>query len=345
MQIWDIINPLDATAFVRMLPDQLPNSLSSVLPDRTVPHNKSRRAMMQRNNVTAKFRSYDAETPIGQRPDTITVTEWQLPPIGQKLPVGEEETLRLQLEISGGSPSAMAALIQQMYDDMEQNVRAIRNRVELARGDLLTDGKFTLTDENGLTLEADWGVPATHTVTPGTKWDANGGTPLSNEKTYVQTLLVDGIGQGPDWVLASTAGINALLANAEYRAAAYPLAPSPPTLAGLGQLNNVRAEHNLAPITRYDHKVSVDGSVTSVIDPKLFIMGIRGFGEFQWGISAESLELARGSNGAFTVSDAPGLVSAVYRQIEPVRSWTKTSGVGMPVVAEPKGLVVVHALT
>jgi hypothetical protein len=345
MQIWDIINPLDATAFTRMLPDMLPNSLNSVVPARTVQANKSRRAKFSRTNVTAKFRSYDAETPIGQRPDVVTVTEWQLPPIGQKLPVTEGEMLRLQLEMSGGSPSALAALVQQMWDDFEQNVRAIRNRAELAIGDLLMDGKFTLADENGLTLEADWGLPDTHIVTPGTKWDQAGATPLTNEKTYIQTLLIDEIGTEPAWVRASTACINALLANAEYRAAAYPLAATPPTLSGLAQLNAVRAEHNLPPITRYDHKLSVDGATTSVIDTKKFIIGIDGYAEYQWGISAESLALVRRSNGAFLVTDAPGLVSAVYTEEDPVTSWTKTSGVGMPVVSEPKGLIVVNALT
>ena len=345
MQIWDIISPLDATAFTRYLPDHLPNSLNMFLPDRNVQSNKSRRAKFSRTNVTAKFRAYNAETPIGRRPDVIQTTEWQLPPIGQKLPVAEEEALRLQLEMSNGSPAALAALVQQMFDDFEQNVRAIRNRAELARGDLLQDGKFTLQDENGLTLEADWGLPDTHIVTPGTKWDQTAATPLTNEKTYIQTLLIDEIGISPAWAIASTAAINALLANAEYRAAAYPLAASPPTLAGLTQLNAVRAEHNLPPIHRYDHKLSVDNVTTNVIDPKKFILGIDGYGEYQWGISAESLQLVRRSAGAFVVTDAPGLVSAVYTEEDPVTSWTKTSGVGMPAVSEPAGLVVVNALT
>ena len=39
------------------------------------------------------------------------------------------------------------------------NVTAGMAIMELARGDVLTDGKFTLNGEGGLILEADFGVP------------------------------------------------------------------------------------------------------------------------------------------------------------------------------------------
>ncbi|MER6734624.1 major capsid protein [Streptomyces puniciscabiei] len=43
---------------------------------------------------------------------------------------------------------------------MERHVEAINSRLELAAGDVLTDGKFSLSGENGLTLDVDFGVPA-----------------------------------------------------------------------------------------------------------------------------------------------------------------------------------------
>jgi len=39
--------------------------------------------------------------------------------------------------------------------------------MEQARGDVLTDGKFTLAGEGNLYMEADFGVPANHFVSPG----------------------------------------------------------------------------------------------------------------------------------------------------------------------------------
>jgi hypothetical protein len=41
--------------------------------------------------------------------------------------------------------------------------------MEQARGDVLTDGKFTLTGEGGLFMEADYGVPGGNLVTPAAR--------------------------------------------------------------------------------------------------------------------------------------------------------------------------------
>src|SRR5690606_5524515 len=88
--------------------------------------------------------------------------------IGQKLLLSEYE--RLQLARMQGARTD--SLTGQIYDDEEINTRAIRLRMELARGDVLQDGKLTLTDENGLTIEADFGVPNEHIVNPdGADWD------------------------------------------------------------------------------------------------------------------------------------------------------------------------------
>ena len=66
-----------------------------------------------------------------------------------------------------------------IIDDIENHVRAIRARLELAAGDLLTDGKFSLVDENGLTLEADFQVPTAFLPTAATLWtDTANSTPL-----------------------------------------------------------------------------------------------------------------------------------------------------------------------
>jgi len=40
------------------------------------------------------------------------------------------------------------------------NEQQNEGRMEQARGDVLMDGKFTLSGEGGLTMEADFGVPA-----------------------------------------------------------------------------------------------------------------------------------------------------------------------------------------
>jgi hypothetical protein len=62
---------------------------------------------------------------------------------------------------------------QLLYDDVERHVEAINPRRELAAGDVLTDGKLALVGENGLTLDVDFGVPASNMPTVAKLWPAS----------------------------------------------------------------------------------------------------------------------------------------------------------------------------
>jgi hypothetical protein len=92
----------------------------------------------------------------------------QLPPLGTSLSMGEYERIQVEFASVGGTndersstPSTTTPII------LTGEVLA---RMEQARGDVLTDGKFTLAGEGGLYLEADFGVPAGNFVAPGTLW-------------------------------------------------------------------------------------------------------------------------------------------------------------------------------
>lgn len=335
MQLWDLIPAPDATAFSRVVPDELPDSLARFLPDREIQGVKSRVARRTRTNVVAKYRAYNAETPIGERPEAIALTEVTLPPIGQKLLITEWETL--WLEVNSGGGGALAGMIDQAYDDIQSSTTAVRNRIELARADLLVDGKFTLAAENGLTLEADYGLAVSHKPTTGTSWaDPVNSTPLTDEKAWTATLKTDA-GRAPIAALASSTVIGYLLKSNEYRAAFWGgMAPSQPNL-NLAQLNQLRRDNGLAPLVEYDHQLSVGGVTTRLIPVDKLILICDNIGETQWGITAESLELV-GSNAVdFTRRDAPGLFAAVYREPDPVTGWTKVGGVCMPVAADVDG--------
>src|SRR5690606_29219585 len=56
----------------------------------------------------------------------------------------------------------------------------VYNRVELAWGDVLADGVFSI-EENGVKQQIDFGVPGDQIVAPGTLWsDTTTSTPLSD---------------------------------------------------------------------------------------------------------------------------------------------------------------------
>ena len=67
-------------------------------------------------------------------------------------------------------------------------------------------------------------------------------------------------------------------------------------------------------------------------------------GETVWGITAEALELAGLDNPELTYQPLPGLVGAVMKTFDPVHTWTKVGGVVMPVIYDPRKLLVADVI-
>lgn len=338
MELWNAFaNPADITYFARNLPDNNVDNLAQILPDRTIQGIKTRQVRRTTTRVAARYRAWNAETPIGQRPDTITVTEVSLPPIGEKLPLTEFDLLMLATA-GQVTPGMSSQVLEAIYDDAERIVNSIRNRVALARGDFLNDGKFTLTAENGLTMEYDAALAGTHAPTAGTLWSTVAtATPITNEKAWIKVITDDG-GDPPAYALTSSAVLTLLCQNVEYKAYQYPLVTSPPTLTP-AQVNQVRAANSLPPLLINDYSVSVDGSTTRLIPANKFILAAGNVGETQWGVTADALELV-GSNAVdMTFADAPGLFGAAWKSNDPATKWTKVTGTVMPVAGDINGLV------
>lgn len=333
MFVYDLVDPADLTSYAREVPFPSNYDLNTILPDQEIQDVEYEIETTTRTNTTARFRAYDAETPIGKRPIAQQTVRGMLPPIGQKLQLGELQ--RILLERARGANTNR--LIDQAYSDTATNVRAIRARMELARGDVLTDGKFTLTGENGLTLEVDFGVPAGNIVAPGTLWsNLASSTPLSDELVWVQDYL-DLNGEAPGRRRTSTRVLNYLVRNAEYRAAYFQGASSQPTLTPV-QLNQIRSDFNLPPIEVSDTKVDVDGTTTRVIPDDRFLMlpaNASDLGNTKWGITAEGLELVNEQNPRIELKDAPGIVALTLKTFDAVSVWSKATAVGMPVLANP----------
>jgi hypothetical protein len=151
------VSPDALTEYVRNVPTPVNQILNQVLPDRHFTKNKIDVSVLTRRGRTARFRAFDANVHKTSR-DTAVINTVKLPPLSDSISMGELESLELELARNEGSN--MQSLIEQMYDDAGNLTRNIQRRMELARGDVLTDGKFTLAGEGGLTLEADYGVPA-----------------------------------------------------------------------------------------------------------------------------------------------------------------------------------------
>jgi hypothetical protein len=346
MIVDDFVQPEVLTGFVREVPTPANLVLNQILPDRLIGNVEAAIDQLTRTNRAAQFRSFDAETPIGQR-DSFQRSKIKLPPLGQKLPIAEQETLMLERVRTGGDNRD--AYVEAIYDDAATLVGNVRRRMELARGDVLADGTFTLAGENGLTLAADFGVPSGNKVTAGTPWsDHADATPLQNFKAWIDAY-VDLVGEKPGKVVTSNTVINNLLLCGEIRDLFNrgTTLTGGPNLLTPGQLNQVLQAYGIPPIFEYNTKINMDGTNRRVISDDLVIMVPENpldLGYTAWGITAESLALATGQNPGLAFTDLPGIVGVVMKDGDPVQTWTKVAGVGMPLLTDARRLFVADVL-
>jgi hypothetical protein len=332
--------PDDLTTFVRQVPQPANFVLNQILPDVQVNTNRVDVGIITRTNRTARFRAYDANLHVAQR-DTGQVSSIQLPPLSDTLAMGELERLKIEYARTGGTNTS--AFIDAIYNDAEQLTRNVLHRMEQARGDVLVDGKFTLTGEGGLTIEADFGLPAGNLVTPGTLWSTTAtADPLNDMQGWVTYYIsVNGYAPGGQWVSRQT--MTQLLSNQTLRNAAGTLIGAASFLSR-DQIDMSLASHMLPPILGvYDSMVDVDGTPTRILpaNKSIFVppQGVP-FGRTVWGLTATSLELVNSSETELSFEDAPGIVGVVEKSGPPYREYTFVDAVGMPILDNPKALMV-----
>lgn len=337
MLIYDYVDPAVLTADVREEPEPATYGLNAFLPDRERVDVKASWTEVTQTNRAATFRSWDAETPIGKR-DQASRKSIQLPPLGEKYVLDEYERLELD-RLRGANTDE---IVEAVYNDARRGARAIRARMELARGDVLTDGKFTLAGENGLVLEVDYGVPAGNLVNPaGADWDDHAtSVPVTDLLTWLEAY-VDITGGLPAAIVTSRSVVGDLLMNEEIRTMSRggvgTIAPSSVSRSDLNALFDGR---DIPPIVTYDARVDVDGVTTRVIPANKVIFVPPGdeLGSTDWGVTVEGLGLVK--DARIQLSEAPGIVAVNLEQGDPARLWTKATAVGMPILRNPKRLFV-----
>jgi hypothetical protein len=334
------VTPDALTAFTREVPTPADQVLNQLLPDREINKNVVDFSEFTRTNRTARFRAFDGRLHVSER-DSSVIKQVKLPPLSSSLSMGELERLQLEFARTGGTNNA--AIVDAIYDDATNLTREVRARMEQARGDVLTDGKFTLAGEGGLVLEADFGVPASHFVAPGILWSSTGtATIIANESAWVDTYVATN-GFAPGGQVVSRRVLNYMLQNAELRTLAASLSGTPGLITRPG-LDAALAAYSLPPIVMvYDTVVDVDGQTTRVIpdDRVLFVPpNVADLGYTAWGVTATSLELVSSNEAELSFANAPGIVGVVEKSGPPYRQWTFVDAVGMPILANPKLLMI-----
>lgn len=334
------VTPDALTTFVRRVPSPANFVLNQLLPDRYFDRNTIDFAELTRTNRTARFRAYDGRLHVSER-DVSTSKQVKLPPLSTSVSTGELE--RLQLEFARTQGTNQAAIVNAIYDDATNLTGEVIARMEQARGDVLVDGKFTLTGEGGLFLEADFGVPAGNLVAPGTLWSTTAtATVLSDMITWTDAYTALN-GFRPGGYVTSTRVARFMQRNTEMINAIAGSAAGRSRVTATQLADQLDAETLPPLLFTYESKVDVDGVTTAVIpdDRIIFVPPTPSdLGYTAWGLSATALELVNAAVVDMSFEEAPGIVGVVEKIGPPYRESVFVDAVGMPVLAQPKLLMV-----
>lgn len=332
--VTDLIDPTDLINYVRQFDLEVlrPDAqlrLQEWLPENTIEdlEYRVRRGTLM-DTDTAEFRAFDTPAPMTDRAG-VSYIRGKLGPVSRQIPLGEEEFLRARSLMEDSDDP----IIDAIYDDSERMIRAVQTRMELARGDVINDGKVTIV-ENGLVLEANFGRAAAMSKTSGTVWTNPAAPMLTDMLGWVQNYI-DQNGVAPGTLMMSQQRLGNMALNAEMRAYAAANGTTPARI-NRATIDNIFATEGLPEIELYDTQVRVNKTRTRVLPAnKVFLMPPAGerLGETLYGTTAEALLLRQ--RGLIDREVAPGIVAVITVSEHPVQTFTVGTAIAMPTMPNP----------
>lgn len=332
--ILELLNDVESTFIAREVPEPVANPLSQILPDVTQEGTEAEIVKGTVKYSIAQYRAFNAEAPIGKRDAELVSSRLTLPPLSQKLPLDEKLIRKLQ---ESNTDSAVNAFVKKTFDDVVNNVVAIRYRVEKARGEFLSTGKVVI-DENGVKETFDFDLPSSHKPTASILWSDPTADIISDERAWIELVTDDAL-VAPTTATVPRALMAFLATNNSYKNAIYPGQTTAPTLTP-DQVNQVRAMYNLPALNEYTGKVPGSSGTTNVLPQNVYILTTDTVGDTRWGETTESYELANSNSVDFASEDRPGITVNSWKVPDPVARWTKASAVVLPVAKDINGLLV-----
>jgi len=331
--IYDLVDPVVLTQYVREYDNEVLRNqmaLEQFLPNTPNPELEYRVTRSSFRDVdVALYRAFDTQPRMTGRQGFSSI-RGELVPVSRQIPLGEEEMLRLRaIQNAQGQEGMMNAI----YADAERMIRSVQMRLELARGQVLTTGKFTLA-ENGLNIEADFGMKSSHKPVAAASWATASTDILADLLTWMQ-LYVDDTGVEPALLMMSRTVLGYMYNNTKMREAAA-FAGTTPSRLNNEMIDAIFAANGLPPVMLYDTKARVEGTITSIIptDKVLFLPSSdEPIGATHYGITAEAIKLAE--KGLMTAADMPGVVCVALEQESPVQTYTLASAIAVPVLPNP----------
>ena len=282
--------------------------------------------------TAASVHAFDSEAAIGVRPAFERVTTEKLL-IKEK--INQSERLRLLLN-HGVSESN---LIGYVFDDMGRLADSVKTRTEIAKMDVMSTGQMAI-KENGLDFTIDFGVNKKKTLVG---WEDPEHDILGDIADMVQMAL--DAGYVVNAAMLSTKMRNYMLKNNGINKMANGVnyAGMVVTPVQLDNLLNIlhgitlTINDDLYGVASADNKTRTSKRFFPDNVFTLYIAGNGGrIGTGLWGVTPEE-----DAQGAFTdMSEKQFITISQWATQDPVAEWTKASGVFIPVLPNPYGVVI-----
>ena len=281
----------------------------------------------------AMVHGFDTEAAIGSRKNLERVTVEKLL-IKEKINLSE----RMRLLLDHGVRET--ALLDSLFDDMNNLAESVKTRTEAMKMEALQTGKVTV-NENNVNLSMDYGVPKSNVVTGD--WSKADADILGAIQTWIDLGAENG--QTLTKGVTSTKIMRAIQKNTAVQTAIRG-ATGAGTFTSVQQVNTLLSDM-FGGLTlavddeRYSERPDKAGKRKShrfFAENALSLFAPQNdgtAGNGLWGVTPEE-EAA----GPYTEKSAYQFITmARWQTADPVATWTKASGMFIPVLPNPNGLV------
>lgn len=314
---------------------------SRLLPDRKTQYIEAEYTRLAENGnlpTVAMIHGFDTEAHIGSRvPFERVETESLL--IKEKINISE----RLR-RITRGLDMQMDSVRRYVFDDIARTAESVVSRVEKAKMEALATGKMTI-NENNVSMVVDFGVPDDQKVTA--KWAVAAADILGDIDTWV--TIANSKGQTPTVALTSKKVFSLIQRNVSVQKAIFGVNGTG-VLPSLAQVNNLLAQQFDGLTVQIDEeRYGIIGSTENPMTvtqgrffpEDKFVLLSTGYdgsvGTGLWGVTPEELE----QGGAFDEKRQQQFVTCTrWDTPDPVATWTKASGVFIPVLPNVYGHII-----
>lgn len=304
--------------------ERVDNKLSEVLPTENVDGITITLMSGEDGRVeVAEYRAFDAETSFGHTGGSGKRQTVELAPLGQQARVSEYDRL---VQRNAATPERVKEILGKRAVNLG---RAVADRLEMARGQVLQTGKLTI-NENGFNAEVDFQRDPTMQVNAATPWSDPTVDVVEEYARWVDAY-VDLNGEVPAQALASRQVINAFKKSDVFGT----IVSGPDAVyqrrVSLADVQAFLTEEGLPTLKEYNRKVMRNGANVDVLDPDYMVFvpsATSGAGSTAMGTTLESLSPRYG----IVAGEEAGIVVGSYESDNPMGLYLNSAAIGLPVL-------------